>query len=400
LSGPPRRIAVPYPLAQGSDAATSVIVNWLTSPSTDGMEALAMEVLSELLLGHDGAFLAKALRDSDLGEDLSPQCGLDTGFRQMVFSAGLRGVELGREGEIEDLVVDTVADIASRGFPSEALDAAMHSILFANREIRRGAGAYGLRLFNRAIRGWLHGSAPESTLSFEAAAKALGARLADDHRYLESLAETYLIGNDHRSTVTVYPDPGLLERMRDESGSALAREAQALSPEARDAIRDAATRLAAAQEKPDGPEAIDTLPRLSIRDLPRTVERIERETGTIAALPSTIHPIFTNGIVYLDLAFPLDGAPPEVLAWLPLLSRFVSGAGLPGRPYYEISELLARRAGGFSASLDSATPIGGRKARSFAVFRLKTLAENFGAALELALALISGADYGDAARAG
>ncbi|HUW41350.1 MAG TPA: insulinase family protein [Rectinemataceae bacterium] len=400
----PRRVEVPSPLAQGSDAATSVIVNWLTIPVTDGADALAMEVLAELLLGHDGSPLAKALRDSGLGEDLSPQCGLDTGFRQIIFSAGLRGAHRGDEGKIESLILDTLSARLEEGFSPESLDAAFHSIAFANREIRRGSGAYGLRLFNRAIRGWLHGSPPEATLSFEEPLAELRSRMAAEPRYLERLAERVLLRNGHRSTVTVYPDAGLLERRRAERDAALEKRAAALSEAERSALRDQAGVLAAAQDAKDDEKAIATLPALALRDLPREIERIPRKKARIAGLDASLHPLFTNGIVYLDMAFPLGELPRPLYLWLPFLTRFVAGAGLPGTPYDKIAELLARKAGGFGASLEASTPApeearrGREGTRAFLVFRLKALAEKFPEALDLALSLIGGADYGDTAR--
>ena len=186
-------------------------MNWLTLPATDGTDSLAMELLSELLLGHDGAPLAKALRDSGLGEDLSPQCGVDSGFRQILFSAGLRGTRRGKEEDVEGLIVDSVERVAADGFSPEALDAAMHGIAFVNREIRRGSGAFGLRLFNRAARGWLHGASPEATLSFEAPLAELKSRMASESRCLESMALKLIARNPHRTTVTVYPEAGLLD---------------------------------------------------------------------------------------------------------------------------------------------------------------------------------------------
>jgi presequence protease len=397
----PRRVEVPCPVAEGSDSVTSIVVNWLTVPVTDGTEALAMEVLSELLVGHDGAPLAVALRDSGLGEDLSPQCGLDTSFRQILFSAGLRGARRGDEAKVEELVLGTVAKAAAAGFSADALDAAMHGIAFANREIRRGSGAYGLRLFNRAARGWLHGAGPEATLSFEAPLAELRARMAARPRYLESLAESLIVRNPHRSTVTVYPEPGLLEARRAERDAALAMRAAALSDAEKAAIRARGAALAEAMARPDSPEEIATLPRLARADLPRKVETIRREEAVLSGggVGAILHPLFTNGIVYLDLAFPLDGLSRSSLAWLPLTSRFVTGAGLPGRGYDLVAEDLARRAGGFSAILESGSPVGGGSARSFAIFRLKALAERFPAALELVLELLSGADYGDEKRA-
>jgi presequence protease len=407
----PKRVELPYPLAEGSDSATSIIVNWLTVPITDGVAALAMELLSELLLGHDGAPLSLALRESGLGEDLSPQCGIDTSFRQIIFSAGLRGARRGDEGRIEELILDAIARAASTGFSADALDAAMHGIAFANREIRRGSGAYGLRLFNRAARGWLHGAGPNATLSFEAPLAELRARMAAEPRYLESMAESLIVRNAHRSTVTVYPEAGLLEAKRAERDAALAAKAKALSEAEKAAIRSRGAALAEAMARPDSPEAIATLPRLARADLRRNIETIRRETvsleGAAAGVEAIVHPLFTNGIVYLDLAFPLDALPRSRLPWLPLAARFVTGAGLPGRRYDLVAADLARKAGSFSAILESGTPAADSRsgdgptgsAQSFAVFRLKALAERFPSALELVLQLLSGADYGDSKRA-
>jgi len=150
--------------------------------------------------------------------------------------------------------------------------------------------------------------------------------------------------------------------------------------------------LVEAMARPDSPEEIATLPRLARADLPREVESIRRDSvrlsGKAEGIGAIIHPLFTNGIVYLDLAFPLDGLSRSSLAWLPLATRFVTGAGLSGRGYNLVAQDLARNAGGFSAILESGSPIAeasriAAPAHSYAIFRLKALAERFPAALEL-----------------
>lgn len=394
----PRRLELPYPLAEGSDSATSIVVNWLTAPITDSVQALAMELLSEILVGHDGAILSKTLRESGLGEDLSPQCGLDTSFRQLIFSAGLRGTQAGREEAIEKLIVDTIEAAAASGFTPEALDAAIHTVSFSNKEIRRGAGAYGLRLFNKAIRGWLHGAAPEATLSFELPMAELRSRMEGQPRYLESLALSMISRNAHRSTVTVYPEAGLLERRNAEREAELARVAASLSKEELKALKLRGERLDEAQRRADPPEAVAKLPRLTRGDLPREVETVVRREARIGEVPTILHPIFTNGIVYLDMAFPLDCLNRDSLAWLPLVTRFVTSAGLPGQGYDRVAEQLARASGGFGAYLDSSTRIGGGEASSFAFIRLKALKERFPRALDLALELLASADWKDEKR--
>lgn len=402
LVGVPKRVEAAYPLAEGSDSSTSIIINWLTVPVENGEEALAMEIISELLLGHDGSALSKALRESGLGEDLSPHCGLDTGFRQIIFTAGLRGTLRGRESDIEKLTLETITKQVERGFPKDRLEAALHSIAFSNREIRRGSGTYGMRLFNRAARGWLHGAGPEATLSFEGPLASLKARLEKNPRYLEEFAERVLVDNKHRSTVTVYPDPGLLERRRAEREDKLAQLSASMSAEERAALRKKAAALAEAQARPNEPEAMEKLPRLFRSDIPRDVETIRREKAAIGGVDVSLHPVFTNGIVYLDLAFPLDRVPISRMVWLPLLARFVTGAGVPGIGYDEMAARLAGCAGGFSTALESGTPIDRAegRARSYAVFRLKALEERFAEALELVLRLLAHADFSDERRVG
>ncbi len=394
----PRRLEVPSPASEGSEGVTTIIVNWLAQPAQDPAESLALELVSELLLGHDGSPLAKALRDSGLGEDLSPHSGLDGSYRQAIFTAGLRGARRGDEARIEELILGCVAEVAAEGFPAEALEAALHSIAFANKEIRRGSGTYGLRLMNRAMRSWIHGGHPEESLSFEEPLATLKARLSADGRYLEGLAKRLIVDNPHRSTVTVYPDPGLFERREAARRAALEARKTALSSKELAAIRERAARLAEEQARADPPEKLALLPRLGRRDLPREIDIPPREYACLGGVDTLFHPLFTNGIVYLDLAFPLEGLPRKALPWLPLFARFVAGAGLPGRPYYEVAELLARNAGGFGASLESGTPFGAQSPASYAVFRLKALVEKFPRALDLALTLLTEADSADEKR--
>jgi len=399
----PRRVELPCPPEAGSSGTTSIVMNWLLPASEVPGDLVADELLAELLVGHDGAPLALALRNSGLGDDLSPQTGFDTNFRQPIFSVGLRGTEAGREAAIEDLVLSTLSEFAKRGPDRAELDTAFHSIVFANREIRRGTGTYGTRLMSRAFRTWIRGGSPEEGLSVTAPLAQLESRIAADPGYIGALARRLLVENGHRTTVTAFPDPGLFERKAEAETEDLRSLEAALSPEEREAIVDEARKLAAAQRVGDRPEALALLPRLRVRDLPREVERIPREAATLGGCQASLHPLFTNGIVYLDLAFPLDGLARESMLWMPLLSRFIGAAGLPGKPYDKVAAELARYSGGFGAMLESGSllsqsgkPTG--RTSTYAIFRLKALAERFPQALDPALGLLAQADADDVKR--
>ncbi len=398
----PVRTSFPFPAEEGTEARTTTLVSWLTVPPEESVDNLTLEILGEVLLGSDGAPLAHALTESGLGEDLSPHSGLDTGLRQALFSAGLRGVERGRETEIEDLILRTVGTLVREGIPRDLLDAAFHSVEFSSREIRRGGGTYGLRLLSRSLRGWLHGRQPERTLSFEAPLRELRRRMDADPRYLEERLRTWILENPHRATVTVYPVSALAEAQRTERRAALDALDRDLSERDRTEIRSASEALREAQDTEDPDAARRTVPMLRRSDIPAEIEVLPRESGTVAGSAASLHPVFTNGIVYADFAFPLSGIPESGQARLPLLSRFVSGAGLPGRSYADVAREMARTAGGFYALLQASTPAGfpTDSPSAWMVFRLKALERNFPAALDLALALMTGPDFGDRKRLG
>jgi Zn-dependent M16 (insulinase) family peptidase len=397
----PKRLELRCPPEAGSDGTTSIIMNWLLPEPESAAELLAVELIGEILIGHDGSPLSVALRDSRLGDDLSPQEGLDTSFREPIFTVGLRGSGAGREEAMEKTVLAALEDFCRTGPAEDELDAAFHSIAFSNREIRRGGGTYGTRLMSRAYRTWMRGGSPE-----------LRAHIRREPHYIPGLARRILLENPHRVTLTALPDAAEAEDQDLKRAAKLALIESRLTEGERTAIQRESEELMRSQAEADPPESLARLPRLTRADIGRFIDIVPREKGRVAGAELSAHPLFTNGIVYLDLAFPLDGLSMAEFRWLPLLSRFLSNAGLPGLSYGKTAALLARYSGGFGAMLDSGTPFGGStppptmtappaaRQVSYIVFRLKALADRFPAALDLALRLLSEADLGDLGRVG
>jgi len=392
----PRVIEKSFPVRASDPTArrTSVVLNWRLAEATDGMAVAAFEVIEELLLGNAGSPLRKALVESRLGEDLSPASGLDSELRWLAFSAGLRGTEADRREAVETLVLESLNRLAS-GIPRDNLEAALHSVEFRNREIRRSGGPHALELMRRALRGWLHGAAPETTLAFDRWIGEIRRRAADG--YVEELVRSGLIDNLHRSTLVVSPEPGGVEREEEELAEGLRSAARSMGPAGRALVRERSERLARFQQASESPEALASLPRLEISDLPREVEPVTRETTALRGCALHAHELFAGGVVYVDLVYPLAGTPGGIRAFVPLLARAVTGMGLPGRPYDLVARDLALVSGGFSAHVEAGMSVDGAVG-SYLVFRLKALRANLAAALELATALIAGAELSDHAR--
>jgi Zn-dependent M16 (insulinase) family peptidase len=406
----PRSLHIPCPAGAGDKAVVSI--SWLCSDITDTDETLALSALTEILLGHDGSPLTRLLIESGLGEDLAPCSGLEADLRETIFCAGLMGVSADTKSEaIETLVLDELKRLVREGIPKEELEAALLAMEFSNREIRRAGAPYSLVWLYRAFRGWLHGIKPWASLLFVPRFTNLKERLATDGRFFESLIQKYLLDNPHRALVTVTPRKGYGEEKEAALAARIAGEEAALTAEGRQRIRDKSAELEQIQSRKDSPAALATIPHLSRRDLSPEVEPIPRELRAAALSPVLIHDLFTNGITYADIAFPVDILDPADYPWMPLFSRAVVSVGLPGMDYAAVSSLLARTAGGVYATLQNGSVIeGGSRTiptpagilalagRDWLIYRVKALDEKIAPSLDLARRLITEADFSDQRR--
>jgi Zn-dependent M16 (insulinase) family peptidase len=375
---------------------SSVTLNWLTVPAGDPLKLLSFEVLTEVLIGNEGAPLHRALLESKLGDDLSPAAGLETELNELTFSVGLRGTEPDSAEGIESVVFETLRALVDRGVPEEAVRAALHRVEFRNREITRGGRPYSLTLMRRALRGWLHGSDPETTLEFQHWMDVLKAEVAKGG-YFERLVEGYLLANPHRTTVVVRPDPDQQKRDDEVEKNELLSLRKTMGREGLRRLQVDLDKLKVFQEKQDPPEILSRIPALHLSDLRREVEKIPTER--IDPGPALYHDLHTNGIVYLDLAFDTSGVGQEVRHLLPLFSRAVRGSGLPGIPYYDVARQLSLHTGGFGASLSADTkvvPPGLVEERLG--LRVKMLEQNLEAAVALVRDLLLSANFQDLER--
>jgi Zn-dependent M16 (insulinase) family peptidase len=410
----PRNIAIPCPA--GAEQKSQVVLSWLCTSGAgpvDPSEVTALSALTEILLGHDGSPLTRLLIESRLGEDLAPVTGLESEFREIVFTAGLRGVDKpeNTEKKIEKLILRELQRLASGGIPKEEIEAALLSMEFTNREIRRSGGPYSLVWMRRSLRSWLHGGCPWDSLLFVPLFTELKRRLSADSRYFEKLIQQYLIDNPHRARITITPREGFQEQKDASIAEELAKKEAGLSETERQAIIEKAAELEKVQSESDSPEALAAIPHLSRKDLVPEIETVPRELLDLRGIPVMTHELFTNGISYGDFFLPLDILESNDYPWLPLFSRSVVSLGLPGMDYGEVSSLLARTTGAFYAVLQSGSSLRGASAtaalptgtldligRDWINFRLKTLDEKIPESLDLALRLITEADFSDRRR--
>jgi hypothetical protein len=385
---------------EDEESRASITLNWLLPAVTDPGQTLAFHVLTEILLGHSGSPLYRVIAESPLGEDLSAPTGLETELLEIGFSVGMRGTEPERAGQIEELILGELERLVREGIDSELITAALRSVEFRNREIR--GGPFGLRLMRKALRGWLHGEAPEQTLEFTRWFEELRKRVDTEPRFFEQLIEQHLLGNPHRSTLVVVPDAEEAERRREMEQAELAQQAEAMTEPERESVRQRQQRLLALQSEPDAPEDIEKVPFLTVHDLPREVEVIpsEREE-TDEGVPLQVQELFTNGVAYVDLAFDLNAVPNHLHGLLMLYTAAATECGLTDMSYDDLARELATHTGGLSLQLDVGTRADDeRDLRRYLYVRLKALPHSLPEALHLLEGVLTRPNFADAERLG
>ncbi|MDO9558865.1 MAG: insulinase family protein, partial [Syntrophales bacterium] len=329
-----------YPVgkAESLQKKTTVNLGWMLSENTDHDTALLLQITAGALVGSAAGPLRKALIDSGLGEDLSPVTGLERDLKQIAFAVGLRGTDPQKAQKIEKLILDTLQHVADDGFDRELIEGTLHQVEFHGKEIQRGTFPYGITLMGRVFHTWLYDGDPLAGLNFPRLIEAVRRRWVENPALFEDVVRKWFLDNPHRLLSVMEPSPGYLDEQEASFKNRMSGIKATLPADAVEKIRQAAEALKSFQAQADGPETLACLPRLNVRDLERTVETIPTERLSIGGVPALDHELFTNGIVYLDLAFDISDIPEELQPCLPLLGKFMTNMGAAGLDYEQMAK--------------------------------------------------------------
>ena len=331
------------------ESGSIVTVTWFLGDSSSAERFMETVLLAEILMGHDGSPLSHALLESGLGEDLAPNCGIDSEMHWVLLTAGLRGCHRDKAAEVERLIRSVLEKMVREGVRQEDIDAAILSVDFSQREVRRVNGPFSLILMRRCLRGWLYGHAPFHTISNRAAFARIKERIANDKGYVEGLISRLLLENTHRSRVTVYPHQDFAAQMQRQEQALVQRLMEHTTVEE---IRGRHQRLVAFQQQASENEDASLLPHISPKELSTDVDnlQLERQEGP-NGVPVFVSQEATNGVVYVNLGFPVDLLEPEDYLLLPFLAGSLANVGFGDTSWVEASRRSALESGGMGASL-------------------------------------------------
>ena len=343
----PRYVEFPFIPGEANNVDKGMItVNWVIGDTTDPVHSLSVSMLNFILLGMPASPLRKALIDSGLGDDLAGG-GLEGELCQSCFSVGLKGVSIVKLNQVEDLILATLKSIADFGIAKETIEAAVNTIEFSLRENNTGRFPRGLSLMLRSLTSWLYDKDPFAPLAFEKPLEA-AKNLAFTSGYFEDLIYKIFINNTHRSTVKLVPDISLADKLASKEQASLESAKSSMNEAELADISIFADILRQQQETPDSPEALATIPHLSLKDIPQKnneISSINKRHNNYTLFGNNL---FTNGIAYMDIGFDLHSLPEKLLPLVSLFGRALLEMGTKKEDFVSLSQRIRRVTGGIS----------------------------------------------------
>jgi Zn-dependent M16 (insulinase) family peptidase len=344
----PTSAVEPYPVTPGEDIKrkSQALVAWVTVPTGDSFQQLAMKVLAEVLMSNAGSPLRKALIDSSLGTAMADGSGFQDDYRESVFGAGLKDVASEDAEKVQKVVLDTLERLADEGVDQAHVDAVIHRLEFEKRERSNAGYPYALKLLFTCLAPYYYGGDPYDALNFDADLEHLQ-KARKEARFFENLIRAELVDNMHRALLTIEPDAELEERKRRKELDRLAAVEASLTQEEKQRIVDEALKLKAEQE---AKQDLSALPSLELSDIPMKFEDVPSKNTRVNEAAIEFFPQPTNGITYLDIRSDFAALSLEEKELLPVFSRVLTQSGAAGQDYVQIAERIAAVTGGVGAA--------------------------------------------------
>ncbi len=355
----PKKLEVAYDAGDDKESEKKhyLVVNWKLPDTSDAVLNFSLRILGHILIGTPASPLKKALLDSGLGEDLAG-IGMETSLRYILFSTGLKGTRKRHAKKIEKLILDTLESLVRDGIDRDMIAASMNTLEFRLRENNTGSYPVGIALMQRVLTTWIHDEDPFKLLAFESPLYEIKSKLAADPHYFETLIQTHLLENVHRTILRLKPEAGLGQRLDEDEKARLAKIRESLSESQIAGLVENTQKLKLRQETPDSAEALETLPVLKRNDLEKQSKTIPIEVLELQDTKVLYHDLFTNGIVYLDFGFDLHALPKDLLPLTEIFGRALFEMGTESEDYVKFSQRIGKGTGGIHADAVSVAAFG------------------------------------------
>ncbi|XP_036887766.1 presequence protease, mitochondrial [Sturnira hondurensis] len=335
----------PDSLAANASKQTTVSVSFLLPDITDTFEAFTLNLLSSLLIGGPNSPFYKALIESGLGTDFSPDVGYNGHTREAYFSVGLQGIAEKDIQTVRDIVDRTIDDVITKGFEDDRIEALLHKIEI---QMKHQSVSFGLALTSYVASCWNHDGDPVELLKLGSQVARFRQCLEENPQFLQEKVKQYFKNNQHKLTLSMKPDDKYSEKQAQMENEKLRQKVSALSLEDKQQIYNKGLELQTQQSKA---QDVSCLPALKVSDIEPRIPFTELEVALAAGdVPVQYCAQPTNGTVHFRAFSSLNALPEELRPFVPLFCSVLTRLGCGTLDYRELAQQIELKTGGMSVS--------------------------------------------------
>lgn len=333
-----------YPVAPDESLTekTYLMLSWLIGDGTDPDDVAMCYILSLILLGNEAAPLKKAIIDSKLGADLI-YSGTSAVGPNSTFYLGLKGSEKDRVEAYEELVYNTLTQLADNELDSAIVEAAFQQSTYYYQEV---ASMFPLHMLFRVMNVWIYEKDSDTFLKMGESLATIRKRWKDNPNLFNDLIRERLVNNQHRLTSVLSPDPNLQSELDAELEQRTKEIRSQLTDEEALKIAADAAELERMNGQPNPPEALAKLPQLQVSDLPEKPKHISTIIEKVCGQDLLRNDVFANGVNYLILNFDLKGFPDHLWSYLPRYTDAIRKLGAADMSFTEMAKRKSAFTGG------------------------------------------------------
>jgi len=322
-----------------------IVLSWLLGESHNPVELLESYLISNILLDNSASPLRKALENTDLGKSLSPLTGLETDHKELVFAAGLEGVDSNKQLEVEELILNTLKNLVSNGISKRLVKSSLHQLEIKQREISGSGMPYGLQIMLSCLPACLHNDDPLKVLDLDSSFDEIKNNLKKEN-YIEDLIEKKIINNQHRVNYCLAPDVEFNKKNDIKIRKKIDKKSKKLSVQDKKRIIELTKDLKLRQEKSDNPEI---LPKVTKEDIPR-VRTYPKSESYKNDNKNFFYKVGTNGITYHSMILPCGPLTNDEFKVASLFANTLTDVGIDNKDYEEVQKIQSAITGGISAN--------------------------------------------------
>ena len=322
-----------------------VVLSWLLGESHNPVELLESYLVSNILLDNSASPLRKVLENTDLGKSLSPLTGLEADHKELVFAAGLEGVDANAQLKVEELILNCLKNVVSNGISNELIQSSLHQLEIKQREITGSGMPYGLQIMLSCLPACLHNDDPLKVLDLDSSFDVIKDKLNKDN-YIENLIEEKIINNPHRVNYCLAPDIEFNSKNEKIIKEKIDEKSKNLTLEDKERIIELTKNLKTRQEKSDDPEI---LPKVTKEDIPK-IRTYAKSESYKDDNKNFFYKVGTNGITYHSMIFPCSPLTEDEFKVASLFTNTLTDVGIGNKSYEEVQKIQSAVTGGISAN--------------------------------------------------